>query len=261
MSYLSKSKKTSFRLSVSRNSLGLGGVVLGAPVAGAGAPLGGGAEAAVVAGRFAHPARKRERTSTGTTSSALPRRCAMSQILLGFMRFVIILRYQIIVSRKARRPRSTCGLPGCPREGLLLRAVGEHGIELIPARQPVGLEDEMAAVRGPRGALVVAGAGGEPAQVRPVGADAPEIEVALARREEDGVTLGGPAGLGIEPRLGEAPHVRALRVHHEDMGPSRPLGHEGDLASGRRPRGLGVDPAVGGQPAEGSGGEVQHVHL
>src|SRR6266705_2333094 len=42
-----------------------------------GAPVGGGAEAAVVAGRFGHPARKRERTSTGTTSSALPRRCAM----------------------------------------------------------------------------------------------------------------------------------------------------------------------------------------
>src|ERR1700675_1240522 len=74
MSYLSKSKKTSFRLSVSRNSLGAGGVVLGAAVAGAtvdgaiavgadvegaaddgpGAPVGGGAEAAVVAGRFGH---------------------------------------------------------------------------------------------------------------------------------------------------------------------------------------------------------------
>ena len=46
-------------------------------------------DAAVVAGRFGHPARKRERTSTGATSSALPRRCAMSQILLSFMRFVI----------------------------------------------------------------------------------------------------------------------------------------------------------------------------
>jgi len=67
-----------------------------------GAPVGGGAEAAVVAGRFGHPARKRERTSTGATSSALPRRCAMSQILLGFMRLVINLRYQKIVSRKAR---------------------------------------------------------------------------------------------------------------------------------------------------------------
>src|SRR5882672_9989170 len=123
MSYLSKSKKTSFRLSVSRNSLGAGGVVLGAAVAGAsgagviapprvsppvegaadeGAPVGGGAEAAVVAGRFGHPARKRERTSTGATSSAFPRRCAMSQILLGFMRLVINLRYRKIVSRKAR---------------------------------------------------------------------------------------------------------------------------------------------------------------
>jgi hypothetical protein len=89
------------------NSLGFGGVVLGA--AGAGALTGGGvtgadggltmlgalgalgmlgalgaagaggagAEATVVAGRFGHPTRKRVRASSGTTSSTLPRRCAM----------------------------------------------------------------------------------------------------------------------------------------------------------------------------------------
>src|SRR6185295_8057930 len=91
--------------------------------------------------------------------------------------------------------------------------------------------------------------------------DAPQIEVTLARREDDRVALGGPAWLGVEPGLGEAPHVRALRVHHEDVSPSGPLGHEGDLAAGRRPRGLGVDAAVGGQPAEGSAGEVEHVDL
>jgi hypothetical protein len=86
MSYLSKSKYTSFRLAFSENSLGRGGVAgaavagpavegvagagvallgpdgaaiegLGAPGA-AGAiaePLGAGADAAVVAGRFGHP--------------------------------------------------------------------------------------------------------------------------------------------------------------------------------------------------------------
>ncbi len=80
----------------------LGADVEGAAEEGAGAPVGGGAEAAVVAGRFGHPARKRERTSTGATSSTFPRRCAMSQILLGFMRLMIIFRYQNIVSRKAR---------------------------------------------------------------------------------------------------------------------------------------------------------------
>src|SRR5581483_8118598 len=102
MSYLSKSKKTSFRFSVARNSLGAGGVVVpavggatgdgvidgdgvvdGAAAEGAGDPVGGGAEAAVVAGRFGQPTRKRERASTGTAnSSALPRRGAMSPILL-----------------------------------------------------------------------------------------------------------------------------------------------------------------------------------
>src|SRR5581483_9143125 len=83
MSYLSKSKKTSFRFSVARNSLGAGGVVDGAAAEGAGDPVGGGAEAAVVAGRFGQPTRKRERASTGTAnSSALPRRGAMSPILL-----------------------------------------------------------------------------------------------------------------------------------------------------------------------------------
>src|ERR1700732_359917 len=109
MSYLSKSKNTSFRLSVARNSLGAGGwpgavdgatgdgviegegVVDGAAAEGVGAPVGAGAEAAVVAGRFGQPTRKSERASTGTaSSSALPRRCAMSPILLGFfVEFVI----------------------------------------------------------------------------------------------------------------------------------------------------------------------------
>src|ERR1041385_8906109 len=101
MSYLSKSKNTSFRLSVARNSLGAGGfvgevegatgdgvidgdgAVDGAAADGDGEPVGGGAEAAVVAGRFGQPTRKRERASTGTgNSSALPRRGAMSPILL-----------------------------------------------------------------------------------------------------------------------------------------------------------------------------------
>src|SRR3984893_16268522 len=110
MSYLSKSKNTSLRLSVARNSLGAGGevglavdgatgdgviegdgVVDGAAAEGVGAPVGAGAEAAVVAGRFGQPTRKSERASTGTaSSSALPRRCAMSPILLGFfVEFVI----------------------------------------------------------------------------------------------------------------------------------------------------------------------------
>src|ERR1700730_2648311 len=100
MSYLSKSKNTSFRLSVARNSLGAGGwpgAVDGATGDGAiegegvGAPVGAGAEAAVVAGRFGQPTRKSERASTGTaSSSALPRRCAMSPILLGFFVEVVV---------------------------------------------------------------------------------------------------------------------------------------------------------------------------
>ncbi len=113
MSYLSKSKNTSFRFSVARNSLGAGGVVVpavggatgdgvidgdgvvdGAVAEGAGEPVGGGAEAAVVAGRFGQPTRKRERASTGTAnSSALPRRGAMSPILLEV--FVISPRFSI----------------------------------------------------------------------------------------------------------------------------------------------------------------------
>jgi hypothetical protein len=48
---------------------------------------------------------------------------------------------------------------------LLLGAVGEHREELVPARQPVRLEDEMAAVRSPGGAFVVPGTGGEAAEV------------------------------------------------------------------------------------------------
>src|ERR1700681_2103512 len=108
MSYLSKSKNTSLRLSVARNSLGAGGevglavdgatgdgvidgdgVVEGA-AEGVGEPVGAGAEAAVVAGRLGHPTRKRETAITGTaSSSALPRRCAISPILLEFVEFVI----------------------------------------------------------------------------------------------------------------------------------------------------------------------------
>src|SRR5512138_1271978 len=114
MSYLSKSKNTSFKLALAVNSLGAGGVVLGAAVEGAtgdgvipgagvvegaaaeglGEPEGAGAEAAVVAGRFGQPTRKRERAITGTaSSSALPRRCAMSPILLEFVEFVISTRF------------------------------------------------------------------------------------------------------------------------------------------------------------------------
>src|ERR1700730_5728905 len=109
MSYLSKSKNTSLRLSVARNSLGAGGevglavdgatgdgvidgdgVVEGAAAEGVGEPVGAGAEAAVVAGRLGQPTRKRERAITGTaSSSALPRRCAISPILLEFVEFVI----------------------------------------------------------------------------------------------------------------------------------------------------------------------------
>src|ERR1051326_3768506 len=73
MSYLSKSKNTSFRLSVARNSLGAGGfvgevegatgdgvidgdgAVDGAAADGDGEPVGGGAEAAVVAGGLGAP--------------------------------------------------------------------------------------------------------------------------------------------------------------------------------------------------------------
>src|SRR5207245_241798 len=47
-----------------------------------------------------------------------------------------------ILSRKARRPRSTCGLARAPGELLLLRPVGEHGEEL-EAPQPIRLEDEV----------------------------------------------------------------------------------------------------------------------
>jgi hypothetical protein len=54
------------------------GVVVG-PAA-AGAP--GAGAAPLVAGRFGHPTRNRVRMSTGTTSNALPRRYAMSRILL-----------------------------------------------------------------------------------------------------------------------------------------------------------------------------------
>src|SRR5512146_943568 len=112
-SYLSKSKKMSFRCALAVNSLGAGGVVLGAvegatgdgviegegavegaAAEGLGEPVGGGAEAAVVAGRLGQPTRKRERAITGTaSSSALPRRCAMSPILLEFVEFVISTRF------------------------------------------------------------------------------------------------------------------------------------------------------------------------
>src|SRR5258708_33665936 len=92
MSYLSKSKNTSLRLSVARNSLGAGGevgpVVEGATgdgviegegvvegAAAEGEPVGGGAEAAVVAGRVGQPPKKKKRGSTGrASSSALPPR-------------------------------------------------------------------------------------------------------------------------------------------------------------------------------------------
>jgi hypothetical protein len=100
----------SLRLGFATNSLGLGGVVGGVAAGGvavlggvavAGGVLGvaveggvvvvggvagvmttaggegGGAEAAVVAGRFGHPTRKSARTSRGATRSKLPRRCDM----------------------------------------------------------------------------------------------------------------------------------------------------------------------------------------
>src|SRR5258707_10147508 len=89
MSYLSKSKNTSLRLSVARNSLGAGGevgpVVEGATgdgviegegvvegAAAEGEPVGGGAEAAVVAGRVGEaPQEKREgETSNGERKGA-----------------------------------------------------------------------------------------------------------------------------------------------------------------------------------------------
>src|SRR5690242_3899027 len=209
MSYLSKSKNTSFRFSVARNSLGAGGVVGevdgatgdgviegdgavdGAAADGAGEPVGGGAEAAVVAGRFGQPTRKSERASTGTAnSSALPRRGAMSPILLEVFispRFCI----QSILSRKARRPSRTCRLPGYSDDRLLLGPIREHGEELV-ATGPAGLEDEVPPVRGPGRALVVAGPGGQAPQIGAVRADRPQVEISLPRGEGDGVALRGP---------------------------------------------------------------------
>src|SRR4029077_700919 len=245
MSYLSKSKNTSFRLSVARNSLGGGGwpgavdgatgdgviegegVVDGAAAEGVGAPVGAGAEAAVVAGCFGQPTRKSERASTGTaSSSALPRRCAMSPILLGFfvgfvVEFFISPRFwlQNILSRKAWRPSGTCRFAGGPGDGLLLGSVREHGEQLVSAGS-VRLEDEVPAVGRPRGPLGVARPRGQPPQVRSVRAHRPQVKISLPRGEHDRVALRRPARLGVEAGLGEAAHVGALRVHHEHVGPA-----------------------------------------
>src|SRR5882672_151772 len=74
------------RLGFSANSDGLGAGAAGAgaggvavSAAGAGA-VGAGATALVWAGRFGHPARKRERRSSGTTKNAGPRRCTIASL-------------------------------------------------------------------------------------------------------------------------------------------------------------------------------------
>src|SRR5689334_4391094 len=252
MSYLSKSKNTSFRLSVARNSLGAGGwpgavdgatgegviegegVVDGAAAEGVGAPVGAGAEAAVVAGRFGQPTRKSERASTGTaSSSALPRRCAMSPILLGFfVEFVVeffistrfwLPKHPITEGAATKRHLSIRRGSG---DGLLLGSVREHGEQLVSAG-PARLEDEVPAVGRPRGPLVVARPRGQPPQVRSVRAHRPQVKISLPRGEHDRVALRRPARLGVEAGLRETAHVGALRVHHEHVGAAGPLRHEG----------------------------------
>src|SRR5713101_589215 len=121
-----------------------------------------------------------------------------------------------ILSRKARGPRSTCRLAGSSRELLLLRAVREHGEELIAA-ETIRLKHEMAATRGPRRALVPARTGGEAAEAHAVGAHGPDVMIALTRGERDGVALRGPPRLGVEAVVGQAADIRALCVHHVEL--------------------------------------------
>src|SRR5215831_5600486 len=78
MLYLSKSKWIDLRFGFFSNSLGFaigagagaGAGAGGGGVAGTGAGAGAGATAAVVAGRFGHPTRKRVRARRGTTRNA-----------------------------------------------------------------------------------------------------------------------------------------------------------------------------------------------
>ena len=127
-----------------------------------------------------------------------------------------------------------------------------------PAR---GLEHEVTAVRRPGRALVVAGPRGEAPRTAAVRAHRPQVVIALPRGVDDRVALGRPARLGVEAALGDAPDVRALRVHHVDLCRAAAIRHEGDLAARGRPRRLGIDPRMRGHPAERTGGHVQDVDL
>src|SRR4029453_12794245 len=95
------------------------------------------------------------------------------------------------VSRKARGPRRARALRLPPRERRGGTAVGQDG-EQLPATEAIGLEREVTAVRRPRGTLIVAAAG-EPARVRAVGVDHPDVVRAGALRVRDEIAARRPA--------------------------------------------------------------------
>ena len=143
---------------------------------------------------------------------------------------------------------------------LLGAAVGEHR-EDLPAPEPVRLEREVAAVRRPRRALVVAAAGRSGAAGSSRRGPRPRCRECPARRVDDHVAPAATSAAGCGSRWGEPAHVGALGVHHEDVRGAGPVGDEGELAAGRATRSARCRCRRGGEAPERAGDEVEHVDL
>src|SRR5207244_13011196 len=143
----------------------------------AAAPVGAGADAAVVAGRLAQPANSAVLTTNVATRNRMPpvtMTPPLAQITWTSQR-------RSIVSRQSRGPRGTGRLRRALRHRCLRGAVSEHG-EDLPSAEAARLEHEMPSVRRPRRALVVAGPVREAARIRAVGVDGPDVVGARALR-------------------------------------------------------------------------------
>src|SRR5262249_32569743 len=137
-------------------------------------PVGGGAVVTGTAGFLAHPAATTPRINSATVNRA--QRLGMSPPCEGFLR--VDPGSAVIVSRQSWRPGRTCAVAAVLCERRLRAAVGEHRVDL-PAAAAIRLERDVASVRRPRRAHVLA-AVGETARIRAVGVHDPDLVAAVA---------------------------------------------------------------------------------
>src|SRR5829696_8682051 len=186
------------------------------------APVGAGADAAVVAGRLAQPAKIAVLITKVATMSWEPR-VTMTPPFRTLTAW--ISQRRSILSRQARRPRRTGGLCGATRDRRLRRSVDEHRKDL-PRTEPIRLEHQMPAVRRPRRPLIITGTAGEAPGIRAIRIHGPDVVGALAHRVHDDVALRRPARLRVAAAGGERTDVRALGVHHEHVRRAAAVGDE-----------------------------------